>query len=759
MAFKNSVGGRAVAAALAGALSLGIASSVVVAPHAVAVQASAVIVGKGTLTVKNTDSAVKAGGTLQIEMSGFPESAPHYALKLDKKAIATDQADDNVTVKDGESYLTDSALAEINNGSGNGTFKFTIPADTTEGEHVLYILTNGNSVSVGFTVSASATEVAAGASASAKFNAVSVNNGTATGTVAATLSSFPANTAVGAYLDGDTSKTLKWAAQGRGAQATDTKTTDAQGAVSGNLSIDSSGLGAGTTHTITFTYEENGTAKTVDATYTAGTSASFLNDDAALGTKAVLGTKGTVTVVGLASGSTITDVKFGDTKVNSANVAASGSYKDTVAIEIPSDNNIANKNLTITYTDANGASHTDTISTITSVVNTENNADKFTVSHVDVDSGLYQSVYSTVTNQFYVSASGNFYVVDPTTGEVLKQQALPGTAEGGFNVFGIGLDQSTGDVWVTNTRNSTVAVYDKDLNLKKQWAANTASGARDIKFDSKNGIAWVSSPTAGKIWGFKAGQDTPVATLDATQLGTGFGPMSLTLDETNNILYTVSLNTKAAAKIDLSNPTNPQVTTWDLSSVSDTAFKTGAGVAYNSDKNLVYVTSQAGNSVVVIDPTTGTVADTINIGDGGLNAVYNAPKKQLYIASRAGSNLTVINTEDNSVVANLNMGLNVNHASVDPNGDVLVVNKANRDGKDSIYKVVYTAASSNVENNSTDTNNANSNTDTAKKTGFAAILEWIKSHILVVGGIFGLLAVLAGVGAAVQNGQIVLPQI
>ncbi|MDO4909357.1 MAG: hypothetical protein Q3962_05860 [Corynebacterium sp.] len=751
MALKNTVGGRAIAAALAGALSLGIAGSIVIAPHAMAVEGSKVNAGQGTLTILNKDSAVKPGGTLYVQMSGFPANENYYALKIDRNAITQDAAGDDVTLNGADSYVSDEKFAEINP-TGAGIFKFTIPSSVAAGDHTLYLLSSSpaNSVQVGFTVSDSATDYDANAvSADLSFSSVSLgNDGTISGSVAATLANVPANAAVSAYLDGDTNAALQWAGQGRGAKPSATKNADASGAVSGNLSIPAAGLGAGSTHKITFSWSDGSATKTVDATYTAGTSASFLNDDAALGTKAVLGSKGTVTVIGLASGSTITALKFGDTKVNSDNVTASGTYKDTVAISIPSDTNIANKNLTITYNDASGVAHTDTISAITSAVDTSNGADKFTVSHVDVDSALYQSVYSTVTNKFYVSGSGNFFIVDPATGNVEKQQALPGTAEGGYNVFGIGLDQSTGDVWVTNSRNNTLAVYDKDLNLKKQWAANITTGSRDVAFDSKNGIAWVSSPTAGKIWGFKADSDNPVVTLDSTNFGTGFGPMSLSLDGTNNALYTVSLNTKAAARIDLSNPTNPTVSTYDLSSLSDAEFKTGAGAAINPDKNLLYVTSQAGNSVIAIDTTSGQIANKINIGDGGLNAVYNAPKKQLYVTSRAGSNLTVIDTETNNILANLNMGLNANHASVDTNGDVLVVNKANRNGKDSIYKVVYTGT----------TSSDNSATPAPEnKSAFAKFIDWIKNNILLVGGVTGILAVLAGIGAAIQNGLIALP--
>ena len=58
---------------------------------------------------------------------------------------------------------------------------------------------------------------------------------------------------------------------------------------------------------------------------------------------------------------------------------------------------------------------------------------------------------------------------------------VDGSDGGVFAVYGIGVDAEAGQVWVTNTRQDTVAVYStEDLSLIKQFEPGTVAHSRDV---------------------------------------------------------------------------------------------------------------------------------------------------------------------------------------------------------------------------------------------------------------------------------------
>src|SRR5690606_26199198 len=119
--------------------------------------------------------------------------------------------------------------------------------------------------------------------------------------------------------------------------------------------------------------------------------------------------------------------------------------------------------------------------------------EKFETMDAKLVPGLYQTAYSAKNDVLFVtSAVGRPPVkesallkVNPETLEIIAQ-VTPGGApgrgdrEGGvYAVYGVAVDDENGNVWVTNTRQNTVAAYKQDdLSLVKQFEPGAVTHAR-----------------------------------------------------------------------------------------------------------------------------------------------------------------------------------------------------------------------------------------------------------------------------------------
>ncbi|TGV62191.1 ATP-binding protein, partial [Mesorhizobium sp. M2D.F.Ca.ET.160.01.1.1] len=96
--------------------------------------------------------------------------------------------------------------------------------------------------------------------------------------------------------------------------------------------------------------------------------------------------------------------------------------------------------------------------------------------------GLYQSAYSAASNAVFVTSAvgrppvtqSQLLKLDPTSLKVtqaITPAQVPGNTHGAvYAVYGVGVDDTHGNVWVTNTRQNSIAVYrQKDLALIHQF--------------------------------------------------------------------------------------------------------------------------------------------------------------------------------------------------------------------------------------------------------------------------------------------------
>lgn len=326
------------------------------------------------------------------------------------------------------------------------------------------------------------------------------------------------------------------------------------------------------------------------------------------------------------------------------------------------------------------------------------NADKFTrveTAAGAVSEGLYQSAYSTKSNAVFATAAfsggegwdGYLYKLDPNTLAVKAQARGPlveNPASGAprYAPYGVGVDDVNGNVWVTNTRQNTVTVYDQaTLAVKHVAAQGSVSHSRDVLYDKKTNRIFVTSASEGTngnaaIAVFEADDNDndgvkfeKIADVASELPRTEFSPMSLELDETTGTLYTTSLSTSKLMAIDT------ETLEYDLRDLDmdDLANRGASGIAFDAVSKRLFIVSQD-NDLLLIANTDGSTIREIPIGAGALNVSFDPVNRLVYVANFGGTTISVVDVNGDAV-ANLQFS-RPNHIHEDGKGSVYAVNKA-----------------------------------------------------------------------------------
>lgn len=312
-------------------------------------------------------------------------------------------------------------------------------------------------------------------------------------------------------------------------------------------------------------------------------------------------------------------------------------------------------------------------------------AERFDILSEPVTRGLYQVAYSPAADALFVAAAvgrppvseSAVVKVNAETLETLASvapgaaPARPDGSDGGlFAAYGVGVDDANGNVWITNTRQNTIAVYSQaDLSLVKQFEPGAVTHSRDVVIDSTRNRAYASTSFTGEIAVF----DTQtLEQLDSIQIasqirGEDFGAMSLELHPEAGKLITVSLNTPEAAVIDLN--------TNEVKVLPLTAAQSASGASYDPQEGLIFVVSQGTDNLLIVKEESGEVLHDVDVGAGPLNVAFEPVSRLAFVANRGSGTITVVNTEG-EIVANLDAGTFPNQLRADGKGNVFAVNKS-----------------------------------------------------------------------------------
>lgn len=325
-------------------------------------------------------------------------------------------------------------------------------------------------------------------------------------------------------------------------------------------------------------------------------------------------------------------------------------------------------------------------------------AEKFTVTSQAVNPGLYQVVESPKANAVFVaSAVGRPPIkesalvrLNPETLAIearitpAEAPARDGKPGGLFAVYGVAVDDANDHVWVSNTRQDTIAVYKQsDLSLVKQFDADAVPHPRDIVIDEANGRAYASTSFGPNLHVFDTAtlQEVAPIHIPSTIRGEEFGAMALDLDEQHGKLATVSINTPEAAIIDLK---SGAVKVFALPNA-----KTASGVAFDAQDNLLFVVSQDTDNLLILNAETGETLHDVTVGATPLNVTFEPKSRLAYIANRGAGTITVVDTKG-QIVANLETGGFPNQLRADDKGNVWAVNKSrgdNDEAGDRIWRI------------------------------------------------------------------------
>lgn len=613
-----------------------------------------------TNQVTITPNTVRPGATITINGTDFAPRAADaaIALKLDGEAVAWPQNQpEGVTVAPG--YI---AISGVPNADGSFSAKVNLP-NLADGEHSVTLL--GGSlgsdpkprvaVTVKFKVAAPAATSPTVAAAKASVAA----NGAVS--VPFSAKAFSAGSTISVTVDGQPAGF----AAGRGPVVSSVK-VEADGTVSGSVSI-AAGKALAGSHELVFT---SSTGEKATTQVEVGVGASF-------GTAAV-GSKVEGTISNLPAGAVVKGVGVeGANWLSSPVTVASGNEVTIKDLQIPASTKVGEP-INVTYV-IDGKETTQATAVVTTPSATPLNTEAYQVTGTVVPDGNYQSVANSKGEVFITASVGRPPIKESTlvkghydaSGKfVIDKQITPAAAADGKGVngaYGVAVDDANGYVWVSNTRQNTVAVYKQsDLSLVKQYPANAVTHARSMRVIGDS--VYVTEAARGKGGGikvFNAKQlDAAPTTIDLPE---GAVPMDFDVDSTTGRLFTVDLNLNKAYVIDTKH--SNQVTSYDLPGANG-----ASGVAYDPANNRLFVANQSSNNAVVLDLSSGKVIADIPTGSQALGAVYS--NGYVYVGNRTAGTVSVINASTLKIEAILPTGTNPNHLSVNPDGSVNVLDKA-----------------------------------------------------------------------------------
>ena len=251
--------------------------------------------------------------------------------------------------------------------------------------------------------------------------------------------------------------------------------------------------------------------------------------------------------------------------------------------------------------------------------------------------------------------------------------------------YGVGYDEATGYVWVTQTRNSTVSVVDPSTK-KVIWtsAEGEVDHPREVRIDSATGKAFVSG--SGGISVFDTTQHTLVKKIEFTNAkGEPDTAMNMHVDSADGKVYVPTLS---AGTLKVINGKTLEVEkTIEL-------HKDSADIALNPtdvtiDKSLkeIYVSSQgdrktgANSGVTVYDLETGAYKKSIPFGKQALALTSDEARDLLYVTDYGTGNVGVIDARTGTVVSEVSTGATsgANDVLVTPDGSAYALARSTED--------------------------------------------------------------------------------
>ena len=257
------------------------------------------------------------------------------------------------------------------------------------------------------------------------------------------------------------------------------------------------------------------------------------------------------------------------------------------------------------------------------------------------------------------------------------------------SAYGVTVDDVDGTVWVTNTTDNSVAVYDQQT-LKLIWTnegvkeddPNWIEHPRSVLVDHESGKAFVTGRYFVSAIDLKTKQVEKIQLEGAPDGGTRYISMNLFLDggklyvpeRTGGKLFVVDTKTFKVEK------------TIQTQGEDSTVEVRPSDVAVDHSLNEIYVSSQGvkgvNSGISVYDLTTGEFKKFVKFGTQALALEHDEDRDLVYVTDFGTGKVAVFDGRADEVIGEVEMnGAAANDVTLLKDGSVLVLDKKDRDEK------------------------------------------------------------------------------
>ncbi|WP_303990712.1 DUF5074 domain-containing protein [Rothia mucilaginosa] len=315
--------------------------------------------------------------------------------------------------------------------------------------------------------------------------------------------------------------------------------------------------------------------------------------------------------------------------------------------------------------------------------------------------GQFQVGYSKKTHKLFVPTVGargglasSLARVDADTLQTEAFAELPVKKNdkgqyGYTSAYGVTVDDVDGTVWVTNTTDNSVAVYDQQT-LKLIWSnegvkkddPNWIEHPRSVLVDHESGKAFVTGRFFVSAIDLKTKQVEKIQLEGAPDGGTRYISMNLFLDggklyvpeRTGGKLFVVDTKTFKVEK------------TIQTQGEDSTVEVRPSDVAVDHSLNEIYVSSQGvkgvNSGISVYDLTTGEFKKFVKFGTQALALEHDEDRDLVYVTDFGTGKVAVFDGRADEVIGEVEMnGAAANDVTLLKDGSVLVLDKKDRDEK------------------------------------------------------------------------------
>ena len=314
--------------------------------------------------------------------------------------------------------------------------------------------------------------------------------------------------------------------------------------------------------------------------------------------------------------------------------------------------------------------------------------------------GQFQVAYSKKTNKIWVAGTADrdehvstIARIDANSLKIEAVAELPIVKnDKGYSyegAYGITVDDEEGTVWVTSTRDNSVAVYDQ-ATMKQLWTnaglskddPNWIEHPREVRVDHESGKAFVTGRFFVSAIDLKTKQVEKIQLEGAPDGGTRYISMNLFLDggklyvpeRTGGKLFVVDTKTFKVEK------------TIQTQGEDSTVEVRPSDVAVDHSLNEIYVSSQGvkgvNSGISVYDLTTGEFKKFVKFGTQALALEHDEDRDLVYVTDFGTGKVAVFDGRADEVIGEVEMnGAAANDVTLLKDGSVLGLDKKDRDEK------------------------------------------------------------------------------